>query len=767
MVNTLKKIIQDHQLTDLLLQGQFGLEKENIRVDSNGYMALTPHPTAFADKSGHPFITTDFAESQIELITPKCQSTKEALNFIETLQDVVSLELKDEYLWPYSQPPILPDDTHLIQEAQFADESSTPYRNYLSEKYGKYHQLVSGVHFNFSLTDRFLKTLHQYSQTQSTFKDFCNSIYLKMARFYLEHSWLVIYLTGFGNLMHQSYAKQRQLRHLSPLGVDVMFHQHACSLRSGTNGYQNLKYFKVSYKHIDNFIQDIKQAIKDDLISEPREYYSQLRLKGLEKTSSLDDLAYHGIHYLEIRSLDLNPTEASGISQQSLDFLHLFLIYGLLVSEDELCDHDYQTAFENQLIAADKGRNPDTLLTKRSGQTITIGQWAQEMLANMTHTLDEMGIDTKVLNILNIPKPNIVKDIHDQGYQHYFLNLAKQYLQESQTRNFQLRHYEDLELSTQILLTEVIKQGIEFHFLDRQDHFIELQKGPLIQWVKQATKTGLDSYICMLAMENKCVTKAILKKNGLNTPHGNSFINICEAIKSYREFQNTSIVIKPNSTNFGTGITILKPPFDHQEFEGAIAFAFKYDQKILIEHFFPGKEYRFLIIDHQVVAVLYREAANVVGNGQDNIEELVKQKNNHPMRGESHRAPLEKIKLGTIEQQFLSRQQLTILSIPKAYQKVYLRENSNISTGGDSIDFSDKMPQSYKEIAIKAANSVNAMICGVDMIISDIENKNSHQNYCLIELNFNPDIRMHTYPFIGEDPKIAKKILQALKLIAL
>ncbi len=765
MVNILKKIIQDHQLTDLLLQGQFGLEKENIRIDSNGHMALTPHPTAFADKSGHPFITTDFAESQIELITPKCQSTKEALNFIETLQDVVSLELKDEYLWPYSQPPILPDDINLIKEAQFADESSTPYRNYLSEKYGKYHQLLSGVHFNFSLTDGFLKTLHQHSQTQSTFKDFCNSIYLKMARFYLEHSWLVIYLTGFGNLMHQSYAKQRQLRHLSPLGIDALFNPNACSLRSGTDGYQNLKYFKVSYNHIDNFIQDIKQAITDDLISEPREYYSQLRLKGIEKTASLDDLARDGIHYLEIRSLDLNPTEASGISQQSLDFLHLFLIYGLLISDGELCDQDYHTAFENQLIAADNGRNPDALLTKRSGQTIAIGQWAEEILANMTHTFNEMGIDTKALNLLNIP--DIAKDINDQGYQHYFLNLAKQYHQESHTRAFQLRHYEDLELSTQILLTEVIKQGIEFHFLDRQDHFIELQKGSLIQWVKQATKTALDSYICMLAMENKCVTKAILKKIGFTTAHGTSFINIGEAIKSYHEFQNTSIVIKPNSTNFGTGITILKTPFNRQEFEGAIEFAFQYDQKVLIEHFFPGKEYRFLIIDNQAAAVLYREAANVVGNGQDSIGALVKQKNSDLRRGENHRAPLEKIKLGTIEQQFLSRQQLTLSSIPKANQKVYLRENSNISTGGDSIDFSDTMPQSYKELAIEAANSVNAAICGVDMIISDIGNENPDNNYCIIELNFNPAIQMHTYPFIGKDPKIAKKILQALKLIPL
>ena len=94
-----------------------------------------------------------------------------------------------------------------------------------------------------------------------------------------------------------------------------------------------------------------------------------------------------------------------------------------------------------------------------------------------------------------------------------------------------------------------------------------------------------------------------------------------------------------------------------------------------------------------------------------------------------------------------------------------MRENSNVSTGGDSIDYTDIMPKAYKRIAVKAAASVGALICGVDMIIRNIKNPYPENNYALIELNFNPAIHIHTYPYQGKDRKVAERILLALKLI--
>ena len=266
-------------------------------------------------------------------------------------------------------------------------------------------------------------------------------------------------------------------------------------------------------------------------------------------------------------------------------------------------------------------------------------------------------------------------------------------------------------------------------------------------------------------MENKLVTKTLMARAGINVPNGKSFTHTESAVHAYSDFCDKDIVIKPNQTNFGTGITILKKPYTTEEFTQAINFAFQFDERILIEHFFSGKEYRFLVINHEVIAVLHREAANVIGNGQDHIEELVRQKNLHPMRGEGYRTPLEKIKLEAIEQQFLKKQMLNMHSVLAKGEKIFLRENSNISTGGDSIDFTDSMPDVYKKLAIKATQSVGAIICGVDMMIQDLQQLDPNGNYCLIELNFNPAIHMHIFPYVGHDRKIAKKILETLKLI--
>ena len=107
-------------------------------------------------------------------------------------------------------------------------------------------------------------------------------------------------------------------------------------------------------------------------------------------------------------------------------------------------------------------------------------------------------------------------------------------------------------------------------------------------------------------------------------------------------------------------------------------------------------------------------------------------------------------------------QGLDLQFIPREDQVVYLRENSNISTGGDSIDFTDDIPQGYKSIAVQAAHAVGAKICGVDMIIRNISEQPSESNYAIIELNFNPALHIHDFPYKGKNRHVEKKILLLL-----
>lgn len=325
-----------------------------------------------------------------------------------------------------------------------------------------------------------------------------------------------------------------------------------------------------------------------------------------------------------------------------------------------------------------------------------------------------------------------------------------------------LKGYEKMELSTQIVIEEAMARELEVKVLDEDDNFISLKKGDRIEYVKQATRTSADTYISPLIMENKVVTKLLLNEAGITVPKGITVRCLQEAADNHTVFSDGDIVVKPKSTNFGKGVVILKKPFSREEFLNAVEAAFEYDTSVMIEEFIPGREFRFLVIGGEVAAVLHRVPANVEGDGVHTIEELVQEKNKDPLRGKGYVTPLEKINLGETEKEYLRIQERNIGSIPEKGETVFLRENSNISTGGDSIDFTDEMPGEYKKIAVDAARAVGARICGADIIIDDIHAIPERNNYGIIELNFNPALHIHDFPYKGIRRNVGGKVLDLL-----
>ena len=325
-----------------------------------------------------------------------------------------------------------------------------------------------------------------------------------------------------------------------------------------------------------------------------------------------------------------------------------------------------------------------------------------------------------------------------------------------------IKSYEELELSTQIVIKEALSRGIEVDILDWDDNFIRLKKGNRVEYLKQATKTSADTYMAPLIMENKEVTKIVLKEKGINVPASITVKHVDEALKKYTDFAGRDIVVKPKSTNFGTGVLILKELKSQEDYKSAVEEALKYDNSVMIEEFIQGKEYRFLVIGDEVAAILHRVPANVVGDGVHTIEELVYEKNKNPLRGQGHVTPLEKISIGIIEKNCLASQEKNIYYVPQNGEIIYLRENSNISTGGDSIDFTDEMLEKYKIIAVNSAKAVGAKICGADMIIQDVKAKPNKNNHSIIELNFNPILYAHDFPYQGQNRYVEKNVLDLL-----
>jgi glutamate--cysteine ligase len=313
-----------------------------------------------------------------------------------------------------------------------------------------------------------------------------------------------------------------------------------------------------------------------------------------------------------------------------------------------------------------------------------------------------------------------------------------------------------------MIIKEAMYRGIEVEVLDCDDNFIRLKKAGKTEYLKQATRTSIDSYISPLIMENKDVTKQILRENEICVPDGISIKKGEDYNVKIQKFLGKDMVIKPKSTNFGQGVVILKNPYSDNDVVNALEQAFRYDGSVLIEEFISGKEYRFLVIGDEVAAILHRVPANVTGDGKHSIAELVEEKNKDPLRGKGYVTPLEKITLGHIEKEYLAFQGKDFYYVPKENETVYLRENSNISTGGDSIDFTDDIMDEYKTIALKAARSVGAKICGADIIIGDTKESPNKENHSIIELNFNPALHIHDFPYKGRNRQVEKKVLELL-----
>lgn len=757
------QLLIDNNLQDDLLRGRFGLEKENVRVDSEGNLALTPHPHAFGSKTKNPYIQTDFSESQIEMITPSFPSIDEAYRFMEALQDIVSLELNGEYLWPSSNPPRLPKDQP-IPIAQMDDPMENNYRSELAIKYGREKQLLSGIHYNFSFDETFLARLYELEGRHESFKQFKDDIYFKVARNLLKYRWLLIYLTAASPVFDESFNERcsEYSKHFP----------HMISLRNSKCGYRNDKPLYVSFQSTEQYVHDLKKLIEANELLSAKEFYSPVRMKTTGGADPLQQLLEEGVAYLELRFMDLNPLYKTGISKEMMQFIHLFIIFMLLKVDEPFDIEDQRKADLNhdQLIMEgimqrlnDHGNSGATLEETALACIAEMEQMVRLLMPNADHYLQMLNSERRKIDHSDLSYASIVRsEIEQSSYIDYHLNKAKQYAMESVQNGYRFVGYEDLELSTQLLLKAAVKRGIAFKLIDRDENFVLLSQGDHHEYVKQATKTSLDSYSTVLIMENKIVTKEVLNQQGIRVPLGESYRSVDEAMSAYATYRGQQIVIKPKSTNFGLGITIFNREFSREDMRQAFEMAFKHDQTVLLEPFMTGKEYRFLVMGDEVVGILHRVPANVVGDGVHSIEELVHEKNKDPLRGRGYKTPLEFIQLGEAEEMFLRNHGKSWNDIPASGEIVYLRENSNISTGGDSIDYTDVIPDSYKKLAIQSARAAGAVICGVDMMIERIEEEASDTNYSIIELNFNPAIHIHCYPYQGTNRHADEKILDLL-----
>lgn len=411
-------IIAPNDLPDSALTGgKTGLEKESLRINYDGNIAVTPHPKSLGAPLTHSCITTDFSEALLELVTPPCARPAEAIDFLNNTEAFVHRRLDGEYLWAASMPCRL-DGNSDIPIARYGDselgKKKTRYREGLALRYGKTMQVIAGVHFNYSFSDTLWTALRKQPDSTPVSTDDINARYMGMIRNLQRFGWINLYLFGASPAVCRSFTEKRPV-HLRAFDEQTWFHPHATSLRMSDIGYTNDRIHtrhQVIYHSLPAYIESLdkltqtphpKFALLDSSYSgTPRqlngnilqienELYATVRPKQIPQDDEtyLDALRMRGIRYVELRSIDVNPFFPNGITAEQLAFVELLMHYCLLQPSPEISDSEALIIHQNYNDTAYRGRDPQLNLL-RDGHPVRLHDWAMQIIDNMQAIADAM-----------------------------------------------------------------------------------------------------------------------------------------------------------------------------------------------------------------------------------------------------------------------------------------------------------------------------------------------------------------------------------------
>ena len=385
-----------HKLRQLpaerLLGIRRGLEKESLRSQPGGALALTPHPAALGSPLTHPHITTDFSESQLELITGVHAGVESCLDELTRVHQFVYRELAkagDERLWVASMPCGLPTD-ETIPLGRYGSSNigraKSVYRMGLGHRYGRRMQTISGIHYNWSMPG------------------LSNDEHFALIRNFRRHAFLLLTLFGASPAVCPSFVEGRD-HGLQRMSAGTLYHPYATSLRMGRLGYQSEAQgsLAVSYNDLDGYAASLHEALTrpypayekigvrnlggeynqlaTTLLQIENEFYGTIRPKRVIRSGErpLHALRERGVEYIEVRCMDLDPFVPVGIAAPTLRLLDVFLLHCLLHDSPPDTPDEIAALGRNQHRTASHGREPGLKL-ERDGREVSLVDWAAELL---------------------------------------------------------------------------------------------------------------------------------------------------------------------------------------------------------------------------------------------------------------------------------------------------------------------------------------------------------------------------------------------------
>lgn len=341
--------LDDEYIREHLLDGMFGLEKESLRVLSDGSFSHTPHP---APNDKH--IVRDFCENQIEINTDPYDSAEEAIKALTEcegkLKDKLVRMEEPEYLWPFSNPPYIKGEEDIPIAVYTGDEAwKTEYRKHLSGVYGRYKMTFSGIHVNYSFSEELLR--HEASLTfdgagkeitDEAYRQFKDDFYVSLTEKMSYCGWLLVALTAASPVMDGSFTGGN---------FDDTVNTGMASVRCSESGYWNFFDPVFDYSSLEKYADSIEEYVASGRLNASSELYYPVRLKP-NTAYSVDNLREYGAGHIELRMYDLNPFVPEGLDIRDVEFAQYLLVFLASLGRVNLTEDEQRKAVQNFKNAA-------------------------------------------------------------------------------------------------------------------------------------------------------------------------------------------------------------------------------------------------------------------------------------------------------------------------------------------------------------------------------------------------------------------------------
>lgn len=374
--------VENHYVKEHLLEGNFGLEKESLRIKKDGTLSHSPHP--FADDT---HIVKDFCENQTEINTSVHTSAKDAVEELEFHNRRIYERLKSlperEYLWLFSNPPYIQNESDIpvaVYEGIYV--SKTAYREYLSSKYGRYKMTFSGIHVNYSFSEKLLKADFTY-QKETDYQEYKNKFYLELAQRMAAYGWLLVAVTAASPLLDSSFVEK------GIYNQDVF--TGMASVRCGEMGYWNEFAPILDYHDISAYADSIRKYVDMGLLKAASELYYPIRLKPAGE-NNLESLCRNGVNHIELRMFDLNPLVSAGVEEKDIIFAQLLMVWLAATPSQPFSEKDQIQAVQNFKNAARYDLKTVNILTP-DGELYSVAHAALKVIDMMKEFYGGLSLD--------------------------------------------------------------------------------------------------------------------------------------------------------------------------------------------------------------------------------------------------------------------------------------------------------------------------------------------------------------------------------------